>query len=248
MCLLKLIAVAIVLLGLSEDCEAKSIFVLQDLLENIETEKDNINIGSKNNKTTESFNENVNGNNIVLEKEELHLGETNKAPSYVPLPFDCRTYIAENILTHEECAFYSTNSFYQRGKPLIAQCRWDPRYRMNGVCLCPRTESLCYSDELKNKCYWSRNENIPHEASNKNGICISNAEKFYYVLRDLLLKRGKKDFAVRIIYNSDSALGELPFGPHGPSLINSKDFLTREKMGQYRHPGLLSHHYYRSFR
>ena len=36
-----------------------------------------------------------------------------------------------------------------------------------------------------------------------SGECISNAERFYNVLSNLLLKRGKKDFAIRINYRLD---------------------------------------------
>lgn len=51
------------------------------------------------------------------------------------------------------------------------------------------------------------------------GECISNAERFYNILSNLLMKRGKKDFAIRINYSSAPARGQLPMGPYGPAII-----------------------------
>jgi hypothetical protein len=35
------------------------------------------------------------------------------------------------------------------------------------------------------------------------------------------LKRGKKDFAIRINYSSAPARGQLPLGPYGPAIIGA---------------------------
>ena len=40
----------------------------------------------------------------------------------------------------------------------------------------------------------------------RSGECISNAERFYVILSNLLMKRGKKDFAIRINYRCVSII------------------------------------------
>merc|ERR1711874_79695 len=51
----------------------------------------------------------------------------------------------------------------------------------------------------------------------------SNSERFYGILQKLLLKRGKKDFAIKIRYGATAARGKLPLGPWGPSIIGHGD-------------------------
>merc|ERR1711874_582849 len=51
----------------------------------------------------------------------------------------------------------------------------------------------------------------------------SNSERFYGMLQKLLLKRGKKDFAIKIRYGATAARGKLPLGPWGPSIIGHGD-------------------------
>merc|ERR1712112_107195 len=49
--------------------------------------------------------------------------------------------------------------------------------------------------------------------------CISNSERFYNMLHRLLIRRGKKDFAIKIRYGATPARGKLPLGPWGPAII-----------------------------
>merc|ERR1711913_136166 len=39
------------------------------------------------------------------------------------------------------------------------------------------------------------------------------------MLHRLLIRRGKKDFAIKIRYGATPARGKLPLGPYGPSVI-----------------------------
>merc|ERR1711874_777469 len=62
----------------------------------------------------------------------------------------------------------------------------------------------------------------------------SNSERFYGILQKLLLKRGKKDFAIKIRYGATAARGKLPLGPWGPSIIGHGDrhsMMSRRPMG-----------------
>merc|ERR1711874_223466 len=54
-----------------------------------------------------------------------------------------------------------------------------------------------------------------------------------------LLKRGKKDFAIKIRYGATAARGKLPLGPWGPSIIGHGDrhsMMSRRPMG-----GMMGH-------
>ena len=76
------------------------------------------------------------------------------------------------------------------------------------------------------QCYWNNDPSLTGNLFAVNGQfrpdsgeCISNAERFYNILSNLLVKRGKKDFAIRINYSSAPARGQLPTGPWGPAII-----------------------------
>jgi len=99
-------------------------------------------------------------------------------------------------------------------------CRWDSA---NGVCFCPRPQNLC--NDMK-QCFWNKDPALTGNMASAFGMgsfstgeCISNAERFYIILSNLLMKRGKKDFAIRINYSSAPARGQLPLGPYGPAVI-----------------------------
>ena len=53
----------------------------------------------------------------------------------------------------------------------------------------------------------------------RESLCISSAERFYKLLKVLLEKRGKQDFAIRIHHKTAAARGVLPYGPHGPAIF-----------------------------
>lgn len=108
-----------------------------------------------------------------------------------------------------------------------AYCRWHGGYGVkNPKCLCPRIKSKCYE---KDQCYWykpksekSKDEYGYEEDKDgkHHGQCIHNSERFYNILANLLSKRGKKDFALKIKYSSAASEGELPYGPWGPQIFD----------------------------
>merc|ERR1711913_113239 len=108
-------------------------------------------------------------------------------------------------------------------------CRWDA-YRanvnINEACMCPATELTCRAE--RPQCHWYKDPNSVFKE------CISNSERFYGMLQKLLLKRGKKDFAIKIRYGATAARGKLPLGPWGPSIIGHGDrhsMMSRRPMG-----------------
>merc|ERR1712168_1630630 len=68
-----------------------------------------------------------------------------------------------------------------------------------------------------------------HDKDKKDiGVCMHNSERFYNLMARLLAKRGKKEFALNIKYNSAPARGKLPYGPHGPAIIGFGEGLGKE--------------------
>jgi len=105
------------------------------------------------------------------------------------------------------------SSDFDRNDPNeLAFCRWDMGFDefedKQAGCLCPRTKDKC---NKKNQCYWYKSKH------SDDGDCVHNSERFYNILANLLSKRGKKDFALKIKYSSAAAKGNLPFGPWGPA-------------------------------
>ncbi len=98
-------------------------------------------------------------------------------------------------------------------------CRWDGA---NAVCFCPRPQNLC--NDLK-QCYWNKDPSLTGNMASAFGIgafnsgeCVSNAERFYIILSNLLMKRGKKDFAIRINYSSAPARCVPEASPRGQTV------------------------------
>merc|ERR1712029_27767 len=67
-----------------------------------------------------------------------------------------------------------------------------------------------------------------HKDKKDIGVCMHNSERFYNLMARLLAKRGKKQFALNIKYNSAPARGKLPYGPHGPAIIGFGEGLGKE--------------------
>merc|ERR1712055_702817 len=78
------------------------------------------------------------------------------------------------------------------------------------ACMCPATETSCGD---RGQCFWYMDPNSPFKE------CISQSERFYNMLHRLLIRRGKKDFAIKIRYGATPARGKLPLGPWGPAII-----------------------------
>merc|ERR1712055_989973 len=92
-------------------------------------------------------------------------------------------------------------------------CRWDAyaaNINIQEACMCPATEATCGE---RGQCYWYMDPNSPFKE------CISQSERFYNMLHRLLIRRGKKDFAIKIRYGATPARGKLPLGPWGPAII-----------------------------
>merc|ERR1719295_566953 len=131
-------------------------------------------------------------------------------------------------------------------------CFWDFELaKLEGganACLCPRKEKGC---KTAKQCYWFKYKTPDHsKKSDKRdgrdkyygrgkkdrhedkeveaGVCMHNSERFYNLMAQLLAKRGKKQFALNIKYNSAPARGKLPYGPHGPAVIG-----FGEELGKY---------------
>ena len=86
----------------------------------------------------------------------------------------------------------------------------------------PRTESKCGT---KYQCYWYKPNSLAnhgygdYDAESDQRECIHNTERFYNILAHWLSKRGKKDFAITIKYQSAAPKVKLPFGSHGPAIV-----------------------------
>merc|ERR550534_809798 len=118
---------------------------------------------------------------------------------------EAKTQQSDDIITDEtmNCRFKSSTK-----DPLIAcdaGCA-----SLEGQCLCPRdTKDLC---EIETQCYWL----VAVE-----GKCIHQTERLYNALFKKLNKRGKKDFAIQVFYNSRPGKVNLPNGIYGPHTIGA---------------------------
>jgi len=131
---------------------------------------------------------------------------------------NCREFHHESALTPQQChnvKLRDYSSDYDPSNPNeLAYCRWDmgfDDYEKQAGCLCPRTKDKC---QKKHQCYWYRSKH------SDDGDCVHNSERFYNILANLLSKRGKKDFALKIKYSSAAAKGRLPHGPWGPAYFD----------------------------
>merc|ERR1719391_1966955 len=161
---------------------------------------------------------------------------------YAKDPEECSQIEQKN---HEpDLIFDNPHKRHSRGA-----CFWDfDLAKLEGgsnACLCPREEKGC---KKAKQCYWFKykkpDHSEDHSKSDKHdswgkkdkhdgwgkkdkhdeekedlGVCMHNSERFYNLMARLLAKRGKKDFALNIKYNSAPARGKLPYGPHGPAII-----------------------------
>merc|ERR1711892_1308097 len=102
---------------------------------------------------------------------------------------------------------------------------------LQGKCLCPRnTKDDC---ETEKQCYWL-------VVAQAEGKCIHQTERLYNALFKKLNKRGKKDFAIQVFYNSRPGKVNLPNGIYGPQVIGAFSHL-RKLRHQYKPIGYNSH-------
>merc|ERR1711874_305391 len=59
----------------------------------------------------------------------------------------------------------------------------------------------------------------------KSGKCIHQTERLYNALYKKLNKRGKKDFAIQVFYNSRPAKIKLPHGLYGPHITGAFNYI-----------------------
>jgi hypothetical protein len=131
----------------------------------------------------------------------------------------------EDIITDKtmNCRFSSSNA-------VANQCDADCAL-LEGQCLCPRdTKDDC---EIEKQCHWLVVEQ-------GEGKCIHQTERLYNALFKKLNKRGKKDFAIQVFYNSRPGKVNLPNGIYGPHTIGA--FSHLQKLRHYYKPvGYNSH-------
>merc|ERR1711892_817341 len=102
---------------------------------------------------------------------------------------------------------------------------------LQGKCLCPRnTKDDC---ETEKQCYWL-------VVAQAEGKCIHQTERLYNALFKKLNKRGKKDFAIQVFYNSRPGKVNLPNGIYGPQVIGAFSHLQKLRH-QYKPIGYNSH-------
>jgi len=143
---------------------------------------------------------------------------------YYKASINCREFHYPHAITPTQCRDVKIRDYepdYNRDDPnKKAFCRWDMGFSddkdEHQGCLCPRTKYKCHK---KHQCYWYKPKHSARKhGDNKDdhGQCLHNSERFYNILANLLSKRGKKDFALKIKYSSAAAKGHLPYGPSGP--------------------------------
>merc|ERR1711971_813047 len=131
----------------------------------------------------------------------------------------------EDIITDKtmNCRFSSSNA-------VLNSCDADCAL-LEGQCLCPRdTKDDC---EIEKQCHWLVVEQ-------GEGKCIHQTERLYNALFKKLSKRGKKDFAIQVFYNSRPGKVNLPNGIYGPHTIGAFSHLQKLRH-QYKPIGYNSH-------
>merc|ERR1712018_737622 len=74
--------------------------------------------------------------------------------------------------------------------------------------------------EENKQCHWLG-------SSKHDGKCIHQTERLYNALYKKLNKRGKKDFAIQVFYNSRPAKVKLPHGLYGPHITGAFHHINR---------------------
>merc|ERR1712002_1290271 len=72
--------------------------------------------------------------------------------------------------------------------------------------------------EENKQCHWLQN-------TKHDGKCIHQTERLYNALYKKLNKRGKKDFAIQVFYNSRPAKVKLPHGLYGPHITGAFNYI-----------------------
>merc|ERR1712212_26123 len=84
-----------------------------------------------------------------------------------------------------------------------------------------RTNSLSKADcEEHKQCHWLAKSKL-------EGKCIHQTERLYNALYKKLNKRGKKDIAIQVFYNSRPAKVKTPHGLHGPQIVGAFNHLHK---------------------
>merc|ERR1712080_168284 len=92
---------------------------------------------------------------------------------------------------------------------------------------CRKNSGLKSGCEENKQCHWL--QTTKHE-----GKCIHQTERLYNALYKKLNKRGKKDFAIQVFYNSRPAKVKLPHGIYGPHITGA--FSHIQKLQPYYKP------------
>merc|ERR1711971_1304055 len=131
----------------------------------------------------------------------------------------------EDIITDKtmNCRFSSSN-------PVANSCDASCAL-LEGKCLCPRNTKD--DRETEKQCYWL-------VVAPSEGKCIHQTERLYNALFKKLNKRGKKDFAIQVFYNSRPGKVNLPNGIYGPHTIGAFSHLQKLRH-QYKPIGYNSH-------
>merc|ERR1719283_753099 len=137
------------------------------------------------------------------------------------------------LLELKEATFFQDPYYYRDTLP--GNCRYDLNRAVldpSTACLCAATPETCTLG--RSGCFWNKDK--------KTGLneCVSNAERFYVRLAQLLKKRGKKNFAINIKYGATGARGELPLGPWGPAVIGYGNPSPSKTIGLFKKP---KHHF-----
>jgi len=153
-------------------------------------------------------------------------------------PTTTTTTTASTGATGAQGGNFFQDPYYYRDT-LPGNCRYD----LNRAALDPSTACLCAATPEtctlgRSGCFWNKDK--------KTGLneCVSNAERFYVRLAQLLKKRGKKNFAINIKYGATGARGELPLGPWGPAVIGYGNPSPSKTIGLFKkHKHQPKHHF-----
>lgn len=159
-----------------------------------------------------------------------HRDDYEEEDRYYKAKLNCREFHYPHATTPVKCNAVRLRDYepdYNRDDVNEkAFCRWDmgfadDKHKQAG-CLCPRTKYKCHKDD---QCFWYKPKSYDskHGDDKNQGQCVHNSERFYNILANLLSKRGKKDFALKIKYSSAAAKAELPYGPWGPAFIGHQE-------------------------
>lgn len=202
---------------------------IKPLTDTIEDEK-NFNSGKDDRHNKDGY-DNVysHDNDVYGHDGDSYGGDYEEEDHYYMAKINCREFHYSHAANPEQCNAVKLRDYepdYDRDDfNKKAFCRWDigfaDKKQKQAGCLCPRTKYKCHKDD---QCYWFKPKSYDSKHDEKNqGQCVHNSERFYNILANLLSKRGKKDFALKIKYSSAAAKGELPYGPWGPAIIGHQE-------------------------